>query len=1661
MTIAPKHGLIFPCLLIGLITSSQANWNSPPFEKPDPIDDTVKFVSSSSVITNIELKEEVEHAVCIAQLNYEDSTEPQLGSFSTGQSFILGAEFRKNEATKKWDLYITKKQDYETPAMRQYRFEVVVGTDRNDVALNIINIDDNPPVIQAVERTCAIEENFSGRSNCSFRISDADGWIDQTVITFTSTPESGSENFEFTRELIPSNNYEMKVHLDVIEPLDFEKITTYTLQVKATDSGKNEGTLLNVVQVIDMPDMPPVWSSLTASQSIVEKTLHTFAVSAIDGDIQINAEINYKIEPEQQEERDLFSVETKTGKITINPIDRDTLKKEVFRFSIIAYEKENITSKVEGTIVIIVEDVNDHSPVITPQELTIAIKEATYMTLDFPESIIITDPDLAENGQYSVSLTDHSEHKWSSAFVVVPTSGYQSGTFTISVLNASLLDYEDEKWRNMEIEIKAVEVANRTHIGRRTVTINLTNWNDEYPIFENDSVEVEVLEDVPRGHPITTMLATDRDVDDRVTHELISQKGLAINETTGAISTAIDDALDYETMPIVVVQVMASDLVKHKVYATLTIKVIDVNDVPPKLVLPKEIASLIEEKPVGTVVEAIIEASDVDTDADLVFSIDWDKTTAQKNGVPVNESLYRDRLAIAASYPEGHHRSAEGRIVIKGRIDYEAFDVIFLNIIVTDIKTVHNDNSTSASLTLKIIDINDNAPVFNEVEALRVTENAITDILIGTVTATDADGPEFNKISYSIKAVNNTEDDLISIDQKTGTIRVKSNETIDAEKYEYIYYEVIASDGENNTTLTLPIYVIDMNDEVPYLLNDKFNSTIHILEKSASGTEIVTIYGSDGDRTSPYNNVSYLINENYPALFQYFELSRFDGVLRVHLTDNHILDRDFGEPRYTLNLKLRDNYLQTGITWNTNAIDKEITVILDDINDQIPKLPNLGDPAKEVNENEKQNTRILKITADDKDDPATDNTKVSYKILSNSLVDGNSEVQKNCGNLFSMETEELKSAIISAARDLKGCYGTWKVEVYAQDHGTFPGPLNDTRIYHIKVTDYNYNDPVIEFPARGTRIPLSLDQTLHTKLKTYDKQPLPDFNATDDDFGASGTVVFSVSSPTGDDYFEIIEAGKNSAQLQLKQWPTDVEQNSRYMITLTAKDNGDPPREVSQEHTIIFVSARGPEFKENDWDVWIKENKTGLDFWTIIPEAVDNIGDDGSNIVPTYYFIDNKAGDFKYFALDKSTRNLTVAQELDREKQAKMNILVITTADSDGPPRDPRPEAVLNITVFVLDENDNAPVFKSHFYSGGVAVEDVLDKVILTVEATDVDLNDTVRYALMEGSLTTSDSSIASVTNPFSLDTSQGDVLLKFSATSNMAGFFKLDIAAHDTADHSDKTTVQIYIISKSNRVVFTLRNNAAFVSAEKLFIIDIFSRTFGYICNVDDIKSSVDANNHVMDNMTTLTTHFINSKDNLPIDADAIILASSDLQTVTNLKANLQARGLYLSDVPTGSSPEDSDNEDRAYWTLLSLTIIFGFSTIAVFVIYILRTRNLTQRLDKMAVDWKTGEDEIGKEKNGVVPTTNQFATAGSNPIWNVSKKSEDFDDNVSRRSGDSDLIGIEENPDFGYANTAFVTEKDAEINQLDNAVLFPQRPTVFSFDPTYSNGKSHEDKC
>lgn len=86
----------------------------------------------------------------------------------------------------------------------------------------------------------------------------------------------------------------------------------------------------------------------------------------------------------------------------------------------------------------------------------------------------------------------------------------------MSIVNSSLLDYEEEEWRSFSFEVFVQETQNTSHTDTMTVFIQLTNWNDESPIFTEDEYTVQVWENVTNGWNIATVRADDRDVGDEV-----------------------------------------------------------------------------------------------------------------------------------------------------------------------------------------------------------------------------------------------------------------------------------------------------------------------------------------------------------------------------------------------------------------------------------------------------------------------------------------------------------------------------------------------------------------------------------------------------------------------------------------------------------------------------------------------------------------------------------------------------------------------------------------------------------------------------------------------------------------------------------------------------------------------------------------------------------------------------------------------------------------------------------------------------------------------------------------------------------------------------------------------------------------------------------------
>lgn len=117
---------------------------------------------------------------------------------------------------------------------------------------------------------------------------------------------------------------------------------------------------------------------------------------------------------------------------------------------------------------------------------------------------------------YTVTLIDSSSNAYNSAFQVIPSQGYQNYSFSLSIINSALLDYEDELWRNFTFKMFVQETVDPDHTDELTINVELINWNDESPIFSEDTYVAKILETIEIDELVKEVVATDRDIGDSV-----------------------------------------------------------------------------------------------------------------------------------------------------------------------------------------------------------------------------------------------------------------------------------------------------------------------------------------------------------------------------------------------------------------------------------------------------------------------------------------------------------------------------------------------------------------------------------------------------------------------------------------------------------------------------------------------------------------------------------------------------------------------------------------------------------------------------------------------------------------------------------------------------------------------------------------------------------------------------------------------------------------------------------------------------------------------------------------------------------------------------------------------------------------------------------------
>ncbi|XP_050349459.1 protocadherin Fat 3-like [Nymphalis io] len=1664
-------------------------WSERPFIPAPERDDVCMGDYFPNIRTQvIHMDEEIEGDVAIAKLNYYGTATPVINRPLLAGSFnMLGPMLRK--VNNEWLLYITKRQDYETPDMQVYMFRIqiegesVVGT----ISLQIVNIDDNPPIIHILD-SCLIPELEEPRlTDCIYEVTDEDGEISTSAMTFKIDSDRNDDQiFYILGQTIPTQLKRMTMTLGLSKSLDFETNALHIFRVTAFDSLPNNHTVTVMVQVQNVEHRPPRWLEIFAVQQMNEKTAANFTVRAIDGDTGIDKPIYYRLQADKDDEK-YFDIKTIEGGrdggiFQVFPIDRDALERELFRLSLIAYKYDNTSFATANNVVIIIDDVNDQYPEPLHKNYTVNIDEETPQTLHFDKEFGFHDKDLGQHAQYKVHLESVKPPGAAAAFFIQPEVGYQRQTFIMGTSNHSMLDYEIPEYQHIEIKVVATDMDKPEFVGVATVFINLINWNDELPIFENSIQTVKFKETEGEGFFVASVKALDRDIGDRVVHSIMgtAQNILEINEDSGDIFVATDDAFDYHRQSELLVQVRAEDRLGepyNTATSQLVIQLEDVNNTPPTLRLPRGSPQVEENVPEGfpiTQGSQEIIATDPDTSADLRFEIIWNTSYATKQGRETHSSQFYGCVEIKTEYPNPDERgTAVGRLFVKEirpnvTIDYEEFEVLYLSVRVVDYNTEIGQNYDELTYTITIVDMNDNAPQWvsgSLTQELRVRENSATHTIIGSVQATDIDGPLYNQVRYTMRPKEGTPDNLVKIDFQSGQIEVDLDGAIDADtppRYN-LYFVVVASDkcseeDENDcppdltyfeTEGNITIQIIDTNNKNPMARTDKFETTVYLYENAKSGDEVVVIKSEDLDRDEIYNTVSYQINYAVnQRLRDFFAVDLESGRVFVDLADES-LDRDGDEPTHRIFLTLIDNFYSKG-DGNRNQNTTEIEVVLLDINDNAPELPSRDQLYWSISENLKKGEKLSPyIHARDRDEPNTDNSRVGYEI--NALTITNRDIVIpdlfeivhifQSGNIYNVSAE-LETAV-----DLRGYWGTYDIHIRAFDHGD--PPLDSEEKYELIVRPYNFHSPVFVFPKDGTTIRLARERAVSNGLLVLVTGEFLDrIHATDEDGLHAGRLSFEI---TGDDaasqYFNIVNDGENQGTLTLRELFT--ESIREFQIRIRATDGGTEPGPLFTEVVLsaVFVPTQGePTFQTDSVTVAFVEQEVGLTEKNELPLAED----------PKNYLCNNDCHDIFYriisgndeghFALDPFKNILSLNKELIRSESKTHTLQVAAANSEDG--TTPLGNSILTVTVTVREANPR-PYFVRKLYTAGISTLDTINRELLTVQATHSDGLPIVYTIDFESMVI--DPSLSNVRDSaFTLHSTTGVLTLNMQPTASMHGMFEFNVVAKDPAEAQDTAAVKIYLISSLNRVFFIFVNALQQVESNKDFIGQTFSTGFNMTCNIDQVLPATDSAGVVRDDLVEVRAHFI--RNDVPVPTDVIEDIRSDTQLLRAIQTTLNTELLVLRDFVTGASPEILETSGALFaaYALAALSALLGLLCIVLFAAYIIRTRALNRRLQALSMT-KYGSQESGLNRLVLAaPGTNKHATEGSNPIWNEAIKAPDFDA-ISEQSDDSDLIGIENLPQF--RSDYFPPADNNSIQEMSNDNLDPPlaaHNNNFGFNPT-----------
>uniref|UniRef100_A0AAY5EJ60 Cadherin domain-containing protein n=1 Tax=Electrophorus electricus TaxID=8005 RepID=A0AAY5EJ60_ELEEL len=351
----------------------------------------------------------------------------------------------------------------------------------------------------------------------------------------------------------------------------------------------------------------------------------------------------------------------------------------------------------------------------------------------------------------------------------------------------------------------------------------------------------------------------------------------------------------------------------------------------------------------------------------------------------INTYYLSENAHFTIEIQTGRDGSKFADLIMKKSLDREEQSIH--NLILTAVDGGVPARSGTASIIVRVLDTNDNAPQFDKDSyTIYLIENSPIGSLVVKLNATDRDEGTNSDIiySYSLYTSEKTQE-TFSLNQNNGEIRVK--EMINYEEFKIYDMEIIATDkGTNSLTgqCKLTIVITDMNDNHPEI---SIKSFLNI----AVGTVIAVVSVTDKD-SGENGQMDIYISDGLPFLLRESSDNYYELVITAPLDREKV-------PEYDITFTVRDR-------GNPPLSDNEtVTLELLDVNDNVPQFPQTFYTIP-VMENNAPGALLYSLTAIDPD--LHENQYLVYFIIEKEIVNTSISIlfsiNPENGNLYALKT---------------------------------------------------------------------------------------------------------------------------------------------------------------------------------------------------------------------------------------------------------------------------------------------------------------------------------------------------------------------------------------------------------------------------------------------------------------------------------------------------------------------------------------------------------------------------------------------------------------------------------------------------------------------------------